>query len=126
MSSCIFVSYNNRLLKLNKMFHVTSFNHLSARKQTTKSPSANIKKKKMFQVLSYRNSKAWRANSADLDEAAHQDLRCLQIQPFSSLRLVLKVLISLRKCSIFLFTTCYHNKVGIHVFPTTRITKQIC
>ena len=37
------------------------------------------------QAKSYQEFKDWRANSLDVDEPPHQDLRCLQIGIFSSL-----------------------------------------
>ena len=68
------------------------FNSLSAKKQTTKFTSAKIKKKCIVQYISYWEFKEYRANSVDLDEAAHyepphQDLCCLQILLNASLGL---------------------------------------
>ena len=64
-------------------------NSLTTNKQVTKFSSANFQKI-YVKTISYLEFKDKRANSVDLDEEAHdepphQDLRCLQIQLFSSL-----------------------------------------
>ena len=68
-----------------------AFNSLATKKQTTKFSSANFEKKKNVKSKLHHieNSKT-RGQGVDLDEVAHyeplyQDLRCLQIQLFSSL-----------------------------------------
>ena len=65
-----------------------SIKPLTAKKQTTESTSANLKKNVSYRLCHIVNSKT-REQSVDLDETAqvepfHQDLRCLQIQLFFS------------------------------------------
>ena len=91
-------------------------NSLTSKKQMTKLPSANFQKKCQVQAISYWELKDSRANSVDLDEVAHyepphQNLRCLQIQLFSSL-----VLKELKHCRIGWTHLCkidrWMNEVG--------------
>ena len=65
-------------------------NSSTTKKQTTKIFVCKFSKKFKSKLYHIENSKTRGANSVDLDEVAHyepphQDLRCLQIQLFSSL-----------------------------------------
>ena len=91
-----FVSlYNETLLERGENSKQTnvSLTLYKYQKQTTKFSSASFKKKLLsssYRDILYWEFKAYRAISVDLDEVAHyepphQDLRCLQIQLFSSL-----------------------------------------
>ena len=70
---------------------MTRVNSLTTEKQTTKVSSANFQKKLNPSYIILRIET--RGLTVDLDEPPHQDLRCLQIQLFSSL--LVKELISI-------------------------------